>query len=193
MITMNKGLVTLCLLFLSSFAYAADCNNGGRYEDNGDGTVTDCRGGLIWLKDADCAGVMTWYAAMNWASGLGQNSCGLNDGSTAGDWRLPTETEWMAMFANAKEQNMSNPRLTDGTGLGHWAAGNSNNIFIKVQSGYYWSGTTLAADPLRAWCTNLEGLVTSFACYGTKTAGSTVYAWPVRGGRTGAYGYLFVE
>jgi len=48
------------LVVVSASAYAADCNSGGRYEINGapsaDGTVTDCRTGLVWLKNADCAG-----------------------------------------------------------------------------------------------------------------------------------------
>ena len=47
------------LVLFGTWAYAADCNNGGRYELNGffnvlDGTVTDCRTGLIWLRNANC-------------------------------------------------------------------------------------------------------------------------------------------
>jgi hypothetical protein len=42
------------LVLLGTRAYAADCNDGGRYEDNVDGTVTDCRTGMIWLKNAEC-------------------------------------------------------------------------------------------------------------------------------------------
>ncbi|MBA4373129.1 MAG: hypothetical protein C0402_09755 [Thermodesulfovibrio sp.] len=187
--TWSIGLASILFLSLCVSGYAADCNDGGRYEDNNDGTVTDCRGGLIWLKNANCAGAMSWYDAMNWAAGLGQGICSLNDGSSAGDWRLPTETEWMAMTASAKKQGMD-PRLTDGSGVAVWAQG---NVFNNVQSSFYWSATTLVADQSRAWCTNLEGLVTSFACYGTKTASSTVYAWPVRDGRIGSYGYLFID
>ena len=73
--------LTVVLVSLGTCAYAADCNNGGRYEDNTDGTVTDCRTGIIWLKNANCTdtsngiaiptGVLTWYDALTWVAGLG--------------------------------------------------------------------------------------------------------------------------
>jgi hypothetical protein len=99
--------LTVVLLLLETWAYAADCNNGGRYEISGRGTVTDCRTGLIWLQDANCKdslgltgidksqGYLNWYNAMKWVAALGGGYCGLFDGSSAGDWRLPTKTEWM--------------------------------------------------------------------------------------------------
>lgn len=183
----------LVLLLLPGVTvYASDCNNGGRYEDNGDGTVTDCRGGLIWLKDADCPGTTTWYNAMAWAAGLASNSCGLTDGSAAGDWRLPTQEELMAMVSSALKQGMSNPRLTDGTGTGHWAAGNANNVFTNVQSKAYWSVTTLPGSPDMAWFVwmgNTGDLIPA----GAKSASSNFHAWPVRAGQSGAFGFLFVE
>ncbi len=46
--------LTAFLLLFGTWAYAADCNNGGRYENNNNGTVTDCRTGLIWLWNANC-------------------------------------------------------------------------------------------------------------------------------------------
>ena len=55
---MKNGTIAALLALLTLFgtcAYAADCNSGGRYEDMGDGTVTDCRTGLIWLKNANCS------------------------------------------------------------------------------------------------------------------------------------------
>ena len=67
-------LLLVVLVLFGTCAYAADCNNGGRYEDMGDGTVTDCRTGMIWLKNAQCTdtsngianpkGTLTWYDAM---------------------------------------------------------------------------------------------------------------------------------
>ena len=90
-------------VFISESAYAVvvlDCNNGGRYEDMGDGTVQDCRTGLIWLQDANCKenlgltgidksnGNLNWHDAKEWVAALESGYCGLNDGSSAGDWRL---------------------------------------------------------------------------------------------------------
>ena len=93
--------LSVVLVWVGTSAYATDCNNGGRYEDNGDGTVTDCRTGLIWLKNANCTdtsngianpnGYLTWYDALTWAAGLENGLCGLTDGSSAGDWRLAYE------------------------------------------------------------------------------------------------------
>jgi tetratricopeptide (TPR) repeat protein len=70
-----------------------------RYTDNGDGTVTDNKTNLIWLKNANCAGrKMTWKKGMQWAAKLAHGQCGLSNGSKAGDWRLPTKEEWEAMI-----------------------------------------------------------------------------------------------
>ncbi len=60
-----------------------------RFTDNGNGTVTDNLTGLIWLKDADCLGTETWSNALSKSNGLATGTCGLTDGSSAGDWRLP--------------------------------------------------------------------------------------------------------
>lgn len=201
---LTMSLTFLVFLSLCISGYAADCNNGGRYEDNGDGTVTDCRGGLIWLKDANCTdtsvgivkntgtrvGALTWYDAVKWAAGLGNSTCGLTDGSDSGDWRLPTQEEWMAMIASANKQGMTDPRLTDGTGVGHWTAGNPNNIFTNVQTNWsYWAGTTLIGNPSVASSIFMS---TGLVPLGSKIS-SLFYVWPVRGSWTGSYGYLFIE
>jgi len=168
---------------------ATDCT--GRYElnrnmsnPNGDGTVTDCRTGLIWLKNAKCTdtsgnmpntlGYLTWTNANSWVAGLGDGLCGLHDGSSAGDWRLPTKTEWMAMVQSARNQGYECPALTNEGGTGHWAAG---DIFDNVQIFSYWSGTS--ADTLNAWYVTM--------CSGATNAQSKVsmytFIWPVRSGR----------
>ena len=59
-----------------------------RFEDNGDGTITDHLTGLVWLKNAGCAGLMNWYDALTYCNNLAHGSCGLTDGSVAGGWRL---------------------------------------------------------------------------------------------------------
>ena len=53
--------------------------------DNGDGTVTDIRNGLMWLKDAGLYGTRkTWDDANVWINDLNNQSyAGYND------WRLP--------------------------------------------------------------------------------------------------------
>lgn len=164
---------------------ATDCN--GRYENNADGTVTDCRTGLTWLKDANCVanigginktGALTWDNAKTWIAALGNGVCGLSDGSAAGDWRLPTKTEWMAMVAAAKRHNTLpdvtpyNPVLTNGLGTGQWVEG---DVFSHVQSSGYWSSTTSSFDAGFAWSMVMTtGDVFNFLKL------NPYYVWPVR-------------
>ncbi|MCP4700635.1 MAG: DUF1566 domain-containing protein, partial [Gammaproteobacteria bacterium] len=54
-----------------------------RFNNNGDGTVTDNLTGLIWLADAN---------------GLADGTCSLSDGSSAGGWRLPNTRELYSLI-----------------------------------------------------------------------------------------------
>jgi hypothetical protein len=71
------------------------CDDVDRFLDNEDGTVTDCRTDLVWLKDAYCYGeeYLEWWSAGSAVAVLTDGGCGLTDGSIAGDWRLPTKEE----------------------------------------------------------------------------------------------------
>ncbi|MBA4373131.1 MAG: hypothetical protein C0402_09765 [Thermodesulfovibrio sp.] len=189
--------VTMLIIFLLTTLCSADCNTGDRYEDNSNGTVTDCRTGLIWLQNANCTtasggvlpgvnGFMTWTSALKWAAGLGDGLCSLSDGSAAGDWRLPTKTEWMAMIASAKRQVFQNPVLTDTLGTSKWTT--NGNAFNNVQSSVYWSQTPRADFANFAWYISLSnGFIDTVA------SDSTLHVWPVRGGQVGSFGYLFIE
>ena len=57
------------------------------------GTVKDTVTGLIWLKNANCFGLISWADANIKAGALASGQCGLADGSKPGDWRLPTLDE----------------------------------------------------------------------------------------------------
>lgn len=154
----------------------------GRFEDNGDGTVTDCRTGLVWLKDANCSdsaggivkgtGALTWADANTWTGALRSSICGLADGSTTGDWRLPTKTEWLAMTASARKQSFTSPAMTNRSGTSKWSNGDP---FINIQNYYYWSGSSFANVTSSAWDINLtDGAVSVIP----KTNGD--FVWPVR-------------
>lgn len=124
----------------------------GRYEDNGDGTVTDCRTGLIWLKHANCtetidgiikSGSTRWDTAVSWTAALRDTFCGLSDGSFAGDWRMPTINEWRAMVTSARKQGFTVPALTNRSGTAKWTPGNlfdNVDVVSGIFSGY-WSST----------------------------------------------------
>ncbi len=133
-----------------------------RFTDNGDGTVTDNLTGLIWLKDANCPNeTKTWADALTYCNGLASGSCGLTDGSVAGDWRLP----------NVKEL----PSLTDfGSSL---PALPSGHPFTGVQAYYYWSSSTYVVDTSHAWNMSMgDGTVRGY------NKSNVYYVWPVRGG-----------
>jgi hypothetical protein len=139
-----------------------------RYIDNGDGTVTDNKTGLIWLKKANCSGrKMTWEKAMQWAAKLANGQCSLIDGSKAGDWRLPTIDEWEAMM----DKRYIYPVLSDAAGTEQWKEGDA---FSGVQ---YWYWSSSEDDPSSAWVVDLDGggVLSSAKTY-------TVYVWAVRGG-----------
>jgi hypothetical protein len=70
---------------------------GLRFVDLGDGTILDCNTQLLWLKDARCddlPGSADFFGAQAAAAALQDGLCGLTDGSAAGDWRLPTVSEF---------------------------------------------------------------------------------------------------
>jgi len=148
----------------------------GRYTDNGDGTVTDNRSGLIWLKNANCFGAQKWETAMQSAANLASGQCGLRDGSRRGMWRLPTKKELKAMIDKkyVDEKTWSQPAISNATGTGPWKEGDA---FSGVQSNSYWSSSTGADYAISA---SYVGLSSGDVGYYFKTY--SYYVWPLRGG-----------
>ena len=192
-------IVTVMLVLVGTWAYAADCKNGGRYEDSGHGTVTDCRTGMIWLKDARCTdtssgianptGELTWYDAMKWVAGLHSGLCGLSDVSGVGDWRLPTKTEWMAMVAYARKQGFTSPPLTNATGTAQWTT--NGDAFDNVTLDFYWSSTSYAPDTRGAYVIHISS--DGHTDGNWSKDGNNFKVWPVRGGQSGSFGTVFIE
>ena len=142
-----------------------------RFTDNGDGTVSDNLTGLIWLQNAGCFAECTWETAVNNASSLASGSCGLSDGSTVGEWRLPSLFE----LGGLRALQFSTPALSNSRGTGQWAEGDP---FSGVEAGAYWSSSTCALSPNEAWKVLFDdGSETSEA----KSASN--FVWPVRGGQ----------
>jgi hypothetical protein len=106
-----------------------------RFRDKGDGTVVDRLTGLIWLKDTNCFGPLSWLDALQAANTLAASSCHLTDGSAAGDWRLPNIKELQSLV----DFSQLFPALPPG------------HPFLNVQSDGYWSSTTDALSPPLAW------------------------------------------
>ncbi len=125
------------------------------FTDNGDGTVTDNLTGLMWAENANLDGTKVFTDALTYCNDL---SLGGYD-----DWRLPNINELRSLFDPGLSDK---PYLPDG------------HPFTGVQSGAYWSSTTLAYSTDNAWDVYLY--------FGSvRTSGKTYsfYVWPVRGGQ----------
>jgi len=123
-----------------------------RFVDNQDGTVTDNLTELIWLKNTNCFGMTDWISANQRVKRLKDGDCGpdptlmLSDGSSPGDWRLPTMSELCTLIDFSKRD----PALPTG------------HMFAAVPSGYHWSATTLEHYSGVAWIVYFESGTT---CY----------------------------
>jgi len=156
-------------------------DSGDTYVNCGNGTVTDNRTGLVWLENTDCWGLLTWRDALEVVAGLSDleaadpDDCGLSDGSSPGEWRLPSKTEWETMIADAKAMACV-PAITNDQGDDCWSEG-AGSSFTGVQSSFYWSPTSNAGNPTLGWVVNLiDG-------NGFDSKINTNYVWPVRGGQ----------
>ena len=145
----GSGKVALTTAALS----CGDPNSSDVYFDCGNGTITDNRSGLTWLKDVDCltSGLQgpsmaqkTWDRATIEAHNLSDRVCGLTDGSRPGDWRMATIEELQRMVADGVAMGCINPALTDATGT---KCHSLNPIFMNFcgfgdNGDTYWSATS---------------------------------------------------
>ncbi len=116
-----------------------------RFTNNGDGTVTDHLTGLVWLQDAHCntffsgdtgSNCRGWHDSITATQSLADGYCGLTDGSSVGDWRLPTIQELQSLVDYGNS----------GFAL---PTGHPFNVFFQN----YWSSTSL--NEMVAWSINM--------------------------------------
>ncbi len=124
--------------------------------------VRDNLTGLMWARNANMFGAVTWGAALN-------NCASLNSGGYS-DWRLPNVKELQSLM----DFGLSFPSLCNTSGTGQWTA---NDPFTGVLSEYYWSSTTYVFMTDIAWCVYLGN-----GYMGGATKTTPYYVWPVRGG-----------
>jgi len=114
--------------------------------------VLDNFTGLMWTRNANIWGELTWSDAVNKCNSL---VWGGYD-----DWRLPNLRE-----LNSLRDYGRYPTLPEG------------HAFTDLGSWYYWSSTSVAEDPTRAW---LAGPPGGYTWFDQKVWPQSV--WPVRGG-----------
>ncbi len=143
-----------------------------RFTDHGDGSITDTLTGLTWSADAnlmatrdpafdpDGDGKVSFQEALNYIAKINRESY-----LGHSDWRLPNRKELMSLI----DFSRFDPVLP----LYH--------PFSSVVSGPYWSSTTFAERPARAWTVDLyDGQI-----WDTTKTGNGGFVWPVRSGGTG--------
>jgi hypothetical protein len=113
------------------------------------------------LKNANCFDSQKWTIALTSAKTLETGACGLSDGSTAGQWRLPSIKELQSLM----DRSRSNPALPAG------------HPFSGVAGGY-WSSSTYANYNDYAWYASMHGGFVKGSY--TKTNNNV---WPVRAGK----------
>ena len=144
-----------------------------RYVDNHDGSVSDTLTGLVWLKDAGCLAPATWANALDAVNHLGAGACGLADGSTGGQWRLPNQWELESIV----DESAAGPAITAGS------------PFVNVADAAYWTSTSYyggqAGSPSALAIRMADGRYINDGA-GNLKASSSLGVWAVRGGAGGA-------
>jgi hypothetical protein len=130
----------------------------GRYRDNGDGTVTDGRIGLQWMrfalgqewKDNTCIGEAkeyTWQSALDMVDVL---NCQGGYASYC-DWRVPTKEELLTLVYCSSGK----PKMWNDTGKSCQGDYQHPTIhqqaFPNTPTRLFWSSSTDMNDPAYAW------------------------------------------
>ena len=121
--------VSLAILFLfgspDSFAIQSQDK---RYTDNEDGTISDSKTGLMWMKNDSylhSGHWLNWYEARDYVKQL--NEMGFANYS---DWQLPTKDELKTLFESEK---------TNGSQVGRGMKIHTDPLFGKNGGGSLWS------------------------------------------------------
>jgi hypothetical protein len=156
-----------------------------RFTNNGNGTVTDNLTGLIWLRNAGCplffsgdtfSNWRTWSSAITAANSLGEGYCGLSDGSSPGDWRLPSLRE----LESLRDYEYVTPALSNSAGTSHFTEGDP---FTFVNYNFYWTSTARGDPNDWKYIVNFyDGRISDADTIPDAGDPPQNYVWPVFGG-----------
>jgi len=134
----NAGLLDPCPSSGAPF-YGQDANyayNPPSYTNNGDGTVTDARTGLVWERDT---------ASQTYAWGDAETYCSDLDLGGAQDWRLPKQWELETLVIYDGSSPAIAPVFTNARTLPYWT--NQEELANPGQGAWVlWDGLTSFFD-----------------------------------------------
>ena len=145
------------------------------YTDNGDGTITDTKTGLMWEKLSDDGSLHDKDNYYTWDNAFAVKVAGLNGGGGfAGhaDWRVPNVNELQSLVSYGAVNPAVSPAFNTAC-----AASCTVTTCSCTQSSYYWLATTSQDNPSYAWIVDFD---TGFVYAYPKTAND--YVRGVRGG-----------
>jgi hypothetical protein len=160
-------------------------DNYSRLLDCSNGTVTDSLTGLTWLQQTLCLGPHDYESANRAAAALKDGDCGLTDGSSPGDWRLPTFAETTATLARAWALNCPGRVFTNDEGTECWIPNPPPNFGARQSFQdlpfAIWTSTVFddAQNPFPGIVARIGVLVHNFVDAQFKQ-NNTFYVWPVR-------------
>jgi hypothetical protein len=148
------------------------------YVDNGDGTITDARTGLMWEKLSSDGSIHDANTSYNWYDAF-QKVGALNAATFAGhaDWRLPNVNELQSLVDYGTAFPAVSAAFSNGCAPGCTVL--TCSCVAPGNFSEYWSSTSYSSQS--AWFVSLAVGVVSGS---SKTDVGLTYARAVRGGQT---------
>jgi hypothetical protein len=125
--------------------------NNVRYRDNRNGTVKDMCTGLIWLKNANCFGMLEWKEAQEKVAHFASEQYWIEEAKKKAN-KLASEQSWKTVEEKADEDGKEKANkldipqceLTDESKKGSWRLPTIEEWQAMVDKKYSWPGPSLS-------------------------------------------------
>jgi hypothetical protein len=122
--------------------------------DNGDGSVTDTKTGLMWEKLSDDGSIHDYDNVYTWNEAFSVHVAGVNQEQFAGhgDWRVPTANELQTLADYARSEPAIDSVFDSACGSGCTVLTCACTQAHDAQrDAHYWTASPLVSTPYRAW------------------------------------------